>query len=124
MKPKKILIVEDSKLLHNMYRMMLRKYECTLIFALNGREGLDQLAGETDVDLIILDINMPVMTGIEFLQEVKKNEAYAQIPVVIISTEGKEADVERGMQLGAMGYITKPFQSPGLDDLIEKVFSN
>jgi CheY-like chemotaxis protein len=105
--PKKVLIVDDAKLLHRMYDVILRKY--TLVHAYDGREALQQLAQQRDIDLILLDINMPQMNGLEFLDHVKADPLHASIPVVIVSTEGKDADTARGMQAGAAAYVKKPF---------------
>lgn len=119
---KKVLIVEDSELLHNMYRILLKRYgNCTIVKAFNGREGLDLLSSDAQFDLILLDINMPVMNGIEFLAAMKQHKAFASIPVIIISTEGKEEDAKRGMELGASAYLVKPFQSGDLYALLERV---
>lgn len=121
---KKILIVDDSELIHNMYRLMLKKYKnSTLVSAKNGRQGLDKLAVEKNVDLILLDINMPVMNGLQFLEEVRNNREYREIPIIIISTEGKEEDTLKGLSMGASGYIVKPFRSDTLHSLIESIFS-
>jgi two-component system chemotaxis response regulator CheY len=88
---------------------------------MNGLEALDKLAQEEGIDLILLDINMPVMNGLEFLQRVQKEPAFQQIPVIIISTEGKEEDTIRGLKMGAKGYVKKPFQASELHGLIEKI---
>ncbi len=109
MVPKRVLIVDDSKLIHKMFEMMLRPYQ--LVHALDGREGLQKLVEYTDIDLILLDINMPNMNGLEFLAEVKRNAAFAAVPVIIVSTEGKEQDAEQAIEAGATAYITKPFRS-------------
>lgn len=119
MQPNKILVVDDSKLMHKMYEVMLRQY--TLIRALDGQEALDRLDEHPDVDLIFLDINMPRMNGLEFLEEVKQDSAKADIPVVIISTEGKEEDTQRGLEAGAVAYIKKPFQNEQILDIIAQV---
>lgn len=118
-KTRKVLVVEDSRLIHKMYEVMLRP--CMLIAAHDGREGLARLAENTDVDVIILDINMPHMTGLEFLGQVKADAAYAEIPVVIVSTEGKEEDVARGLQAGAVAYLKKPFQREDLLKIIGRL---
>jgi two-component system chemotaxis response regulator CheY len=102
-----------------MYEVMLRPN--VLIYALNGREGLQKLGEHADIDLILLDINMPVMNGLEFLQRIQKEPAYQPIPVIIISTEGKEEDTIRGLKMGAKGYVKKPFQASELHGLIEKI---
>ncbi len=123
---KKILIVEDSDLLHRMYELIFRRYRlegCVLLHAYNGREGVDQLARNSDVELVILDINMPIMSGLEFLQTIKRDSAFRDLVVIIISTEGKEDDTLRGLEAGARGYLTKPFQPTDLHKLIERVFA-
>jgi two-component system chemotaxis response regulator CheY len=119
---RKILAVDDSALIHQMYKLFLSRYKnCKLISAMNGLEALDKLGQEEGIDLILLDINMPVMNGLEFLQRVQKEAAYQGIPVIIISTEGKEEDTIRGLKMGAKGYVKKPFQASELHGLIEKI---
>jgi two-component system chemotaxis response regulator CheY len=119
MKPKKVLVVDDSKLLHRMFEMMLRGYP--LVHAYDGREALDRLAEHKDVDLILLDINMPRMNGLEFLAAVKANAEMARIPVVIITTEGTEDDTQRGLQAGAAAYVKKPFRNEELIGVINRL---
>ena len=119
MKPKKVLVVDDSKLLHRMFEMMLRGYP--LVHAYDGREALDRLAEHKDVDLILLDINMPRMNGLEFLAAVKANAELAKIPVVIITTEGTEDDTQRGLQAGASAYVKKPFRNEELLGVINRL---
>ena len=101
---RKILAVDDSALIHQMYKLFLSRYKnCKLISAMNGLEALDKLGQEDGIDLILLDINMPVMNGLEFLQRVQKEPAYQAIPVIIISTEGKEEDTDPRPQDGRQG---------------------
>jgi two-component system chemotaxis response regulator CheY len=109
MKPKKVLVVDDSKLLHRVFDLLLR--DCKVVHAGDGVEGIERLAQHADIDLILLDMNMPRMNGLEFLARVKGDAAKAGIPVVIITTEGKEADAERGMRAGASAYLRKPFRN-------------
>jgi two-component system chemotaxis response regulator CheY len=118
---KKVLVVDDSALIHKMYKMVLMRYKCEIIDALNGQEGLEKLEKNPDTGLILLDINMPVMSGIEFIKKVKALEQYSRIPIVMVSTEGKEEDTLRGLALGAAGYVKKPFQPSDLHALIEKL---
>ena len=110
---RKILAVDDSALIHQMYKLFLSRYKnCKLISAMNGLEALDKLGQEEGIDLILLDINMPVMNGLEFLQRVQKEPAYQAIPVIIISTEGKEEDTIRGPEDGRQGIRQEAL--PGL----------
>jgi two-component system, chemotaxis family, chemotaxis protein CheY len=118
---KKVLIVDDSSLIHQMYRLVLGRYSCEILDAMNGQQALDLLAVHEGVDLILLDINMPVMNGVQFMEKAGTLPAVRNIPVIIISTEGKESDTLRGLQLGAKGYLKKPFQPDLLHELIAKI---
>jgi CheY-like chemotaxis protein len=117
--PKKVLVIDDSKLIHKMFEVMLRSY--SLVHAKDGREGLERLHEHPDIDLILLDINMPSMNGFEFLEEVKRSEAFDKVPVIIVSTEGKDQDTVRGLQAGAAAYIKKPFHNEEILQLIERL---
>jgi two-component system chemotaxis response regulator CheY len=119
MEPKKILVIDDSKLIHKMFEVMLRPH--TLVHAEDGQEGLQRLVEHSDVDLVLLDINMPRMNGLEFLDAVRRNDAFAEIPVIIVSTEGKEEDTQRALDSGASAYIKKPFQSENIISVISEV---
>lgn len=115
----KVLVVDDSKLMHRMFEVMLRDH--TLVNAFDGREALDRLRDNPDTDLVLLDINMPTMNGLEFLAEVQKDGSLAEVPVIIISTEGKEEDTQRGLEAGASAYIKKPFRSDELRQVISEI---
>jgi CheY-like chemotaxis protein len=118
-KVKKILVVEDSRLVHRMYELMLRPH--LLVYALDGREGLQRLAEHADIDLIVLDINMPQVNGFEFLSHAKANPVFAKIPVIIVTTEGKDGDIQRGLDAGAAAYLKKPFLRDQLVEVMERV---
>jgi len=111
-----VLVVDDSKLMHKMYEVMLRQYP--LVYALDGRQALDRLQEHEDIDLVLLDINMPNMNGLEFLAQIRSNGAHQELPVIIISTEGRDEDTQRGLEAGATAYIKKPFHS---EDILEKI---
>jgi two-component system chemotaxis response regulator CheY len=102
-----------------MFEVMLRGFE--LVHAGDGQEGLQRLGEQADIDLILLDINMPNMNGLEFLNKVKQDAALADIPVIIVSTEGKEEDTIRGLEAGAAAYIRKPFRSEEILSIIERL---
>jgi two-component system chemotaxis response regulator CheY len=120
---KKVLIVDDSALIHQMYKLVFMRYRnCRLVSAMNGLEALDKLSQEDGIELVLLDINMPVMNGLQFLQNIQKEGVHKEVPVIIVSTEGKEEDTLRGLALGARGYVKKPFQPAELHAIIEKIF--
>ncbi len=118
MEPNKILVVDDSKLMHKVFEVMLRQYP--MVYAVDGRDALDKLDEHDDIDLILLDINMPNMNGIEFLGELRGRDEGSDLPVIIISTEGKEEDTRRGLEAGAVAYIKKPFRSEEILEIIAK----
>lgn len=119
MQPRKILVVDDSKLMHKMYEVMLRQYP--LVYASDGRQALDRLKENADTDLVLLDINMPNMNGLEFLAELRADSAHDDVSVIIISTEGREEDTARGMEAGATAYIKKPFRNEEILDVISRL---
>lgn len=118
---KKILVVDDSALIHQMYRLVMSRYKCEIVDAMNGQEALDVLAVQNDIQLVLLDINMPVMNGVQFLEKASAMGITKKIPIVVISTEGKEDDTIRGLKLGARGYLKKPFNPADLHDMIDKI---
>ena len=119
MQPRKVLVADDSKLMHKMYEVMLRQYPLT--FALDGRQALDRLREHPDIDLVLLDINMPNMNGLEFLEEIRSSGEHEDLRVIIISTEGRDEDAQRGMQAGASAYIKKPFHSEEILEVISQL---
>jgi len=117
----KVLVVDDSALIHQMYRLVLSRYACEIADAMNGQEALDVLARQDDIQLILLDINMPVMNGVQFLEKAAALGIQRRLPIIVISTEGKEEDTIRALKLGAKGYLKKPFSPPDLYKLIEQI---
>lgn len=107
MEPRKILAVDDSRLMLKMYEVMLRRFP--LVFASDGREALQRLDEHDDIDLVLLDINMPNMDGIELLGALRNDGRLDGLTVIIVSTDGKQEDTARGLEAGATAYITKPF---------------
>jgi CheY-like chemotaxis protein len=117
-KPNKVLVVDDSRLLHKMYGVMLEG--TPLVHAYNGFEALQKLAENPDVDLVILDINMPQMNGLELLGQLRGGSMLSRMSVIIVSTEGKEEDAKRGLFAGAKAYLRKPFRN---EDLVQTIAS-
>ncbi len=110
------LIVDDSSLMRKMIERALRLAGLDMdevLQAGNGEEALQVLRKETTngsvLNLIISDINMPVMDGLAFLEQRKKENLAQGVPVIMVTTEGSEAYVMRAIAAGAMGYICKPF---------------
>ena len=118
---KNVLIVEDSKAIRTMIRVSLE--ETGGFFAVeagNGFEALKTLPTRP-FDLIITDINMPDINGLELIGYVKSNPTYRNIPLIIVSTEKSEEDKKRGLALGAAGYVVKPFTKDDIRAMVAKV---
>ncbi len=118
---KNVLIVEDSKAIRSLIRIALE--EAGDFFAeeaSNGFEALKKLPTRK-FDLVITDINMPDINGLELIGFVKSNPAYQSIPLIVVSTEKTEEDRKRGMALGAAAYIVKPFKKEDLMTMVRKV---
>ena len=112
--------LEDSQLQAKMYKMVFGSYKgCELVFAQDGLEALNQLALEKDIDLIISDINMPKMDGLSFLQSMRM-EGYTT-PVIVISTEDKDDDIRKAIELGAKAYIKKPWKQDDIREIISRL---
>jgi CheY-like chemotaxis protein len=102
----RILVIEDDKFLRKACEVSLTKRGFTVLTAVDGEEGIRQ-AREGSPDLILLDMLMPKMTGIETLEVLKQDEQTRNIPVVILSNSSIEADVQKASALGAIGYLVK-----------------
>lgn len=107
---KHILIVDDSKTVRNLVAFIMRKEGFKVTAAEDGLDGLEKLYSEPKIDLIVSDINMPRMDGITFIRTVREQEAYRDIPIVVLSTEGEEKDIQIGLSIGANLYMVKPAQ--------------
>jgi two-component system chemotaxis response regulator CheY len=107
---KHILIVDDSKTIRNLVAFIMKKEGFKVTMAEDGLDGLEKLYSSENIDLIVSDINMPRMDGFTFIKTVREQEAYRDVPIVVLSTEGKEQDIRQGIQLGANLYMVKPAQ--------------
>jgi len=121
---KRILIVEDSPTMRALLNSALEGLEVPVKIteASSGFEALRCLPRES-FDLIVTDINMPDINGLELVSFAKNNNAYRSIPLVIVSTEGAERDRERGLELGADAYLVKPFEPENLREVVVDLLS-
>jgi two-component system chemotaxis response regulator CheY len=120
----RILIVEDSETMRALLASTLEALEqpVKITEAASGFEALRCLPRER-YDLIVTDINMPDINGLELVSFAKSNDAYRDIPLVIISTEGSERDREKGLSLGADAYLVKPFEPEALRDVARELLA-
>lgn len=114
------LIVDDSASIRQMVAYTLTQAGFTVTEAVNGQDALEKLEGRK-VDLIITDLNMPVMDGITFIRQTRSRTATKYTPVLMLTTESQEAKKQEGKAAGATGWIVKPFHPTKLLDVLPKV---
>ncbi|GAB6177982.1 response regulator [Desulfobaculum senezii] len=107
---KHILIVDDSKTVRNLVAFIMKKEGFKVTTAEDGLDGLEKLYSAEHVDLIISDVNMPRMDGFTFIKTVREQDTYRDVPIVVLSTEGQDKDIQTGLNLGANLYMVKPAQ--------------
>ena len=117
----KVLIVDDSKTIRMIVKKAFKPYDCELFEAENGQAGLEIAAGEKP-DLIILDITMPVMTGVEMLEKMKADPLLKDIPVIMLTAESGKDNVMAIVKMGVKDYMVKPFKGEQLTDRVKKLF--
>lgn len=117
---KKVLIVDDSTSMRNVISMTLQGAGYDVIEAHDGQNGLTRLDGQK-LNLIITDINMPVMDGLTFVKEVKKQAAYKFTPIIVLTTETDPAKRDVARASGAKAWVVKPFQPQQLLDAVTKL---
>lgn len=115
------LVVEDSPTMRQLIVFALRRLQAVKVTeADDGVDALKKLqAGKFDI--LITDINMPIMDGLKLVSMVRKDENHKEIPIIIITTEGAQEDRERALALGANAYITKPIQAPQVINTVKKL---
>ena len=117
---KRILAVDDEKHILRLVQINLEKAGYLVVTASNGREALEAVALERP-DLIVMDVMMPEMDGLEALQKLKSDDQTADIPVVMLTAKAQDADVFQGWQSGADLYLTKPFNPLELLTFVKRI---
>ncbi len=107
---KHILIVDDSKTIRNLVAFIMKREGFRVTMAEDGLDGLEKLYSAGKLDLIISDINMPRMDGFTFIKNIREQKNFRDIPIIVLSTEGQEDDIQKGLRLGANLYMVKPAQ--------------
>ena len=112
----KILVVDDSSVIRKIIKATIDTLQMETIEAQNGIEALEALSiKHNEIDLVLLDWNMPEMSGYEVLVEIKNNPLYRDIPTMMVTTEGQKSNIVAAVKAGAANYLTKPFTSEDLE---------
>ncbi len=115
------LVVEDSPTMRQLIVFALRRLPALKVTeADDGVDALKKLQGGK-FDILITDINMPIMDGLKLVSLVRKDELHKEIPIIIITTEGAQEDRQRALALGANAYITKPIQAPHVINTVKQL---
>jgi len=119
----KILIVDDDSTTRKLLGLYLKAKGYEVAYAENGLEGLQKL-GTENPNLIISDLNMPYMDGIEFVKNVRADATWHEIPILMVTTEGDPEERERAMSVGVNGYLVKPVTAELVTQNIKHILKN
>ncbi len=112
------LIIDDSRAMRRILRKIVTVLGFDVLEAGNGQEGLDLLIATEDVEVVLVDWNMPVMDGLEFVKAVRRNEKYASQKMIMVTTESEPSQMARALMSGVDEFVMKPFTS---EILLEKM---
>lgn len=121
--PKKILAVDDERHIVRLVQVNLERAGYEVVTAYDGKDALEKVASEQP-DLVVLDVMMPYMDGFEVLQNLRKNQATRELPVIMLTAKAQDADVFRGWQSGVDCYLTKPFNPMELISFVKRIFKS
>lgn len=119
---KQVWIVDDDQEMADAMRLMLEIIDCKTDHFLNARSAAKTLLSGKRPDLILLDINMPEVTGLDLLEFLRRRPEWNDLPIVMLSTEAADTTVDRAMSLGADGYVTKPVTIDELEQAVNAAF--
>ena len=112
------LVIDDSRAVRLLVGKILREQGFDVVAAAHGQEGLERLQENPEIRLVLVDWNMPVMDGLEFIQTVRKTPAWDEVRLVMVTTETESEQVQRAISAGADEYVMKPFTA---DVLVAKL---
>lgn len=117
---KRVMTVDDSASIRMMVMYTLRSAGFDVVEAVDGADALEKLC-DTDIQAMVVDVNMPRMNGLEFVRKLRKIPGYLTTPVIMLTTEAKDSLIEEGKQAGASGWMVKPFSPEQLIDVIRRI---
>ena len=121
--PKKILIVDDEPSIIVPVQFLMEQNGYDVMVAFSGEEAMEIIT-DKKVDLILLDIMLPVIDGFEVCQRVRENPQWNKIKIILLTALGSDANVEKGLALGADAYITKPFSNVDIVEQVKELLEN
>jgi two-component system chemotaxis response regulator CheY len=109
--PKTILVVDDSGTVRQQVSMALKQAGFAIVEAADGQEALAAIESNRAIDMVVCDVNMPILNGLEMVEKVKSNPAHKALPILMLTTEGQPSMIRRAKEAGAVGWIVKPFDA-------------
>ena len=119
---KQVWIVDDDEEMARAVGLMLKLLDCESVSFLNARSAARTLLSGRKPDALILDINMPEVTGLDLLEFVRRNQVWKGLPVVMLSSEAADVTVDKALAIGADGYVTKPVTLEELERVLGDAF--
>jgi DNA-binding response OmpR family regulator len=119
---KKVWIVDDDDEMSRAVSLMLKVLDCEVVSFLNARSAAQHLMAGRRPDALLLDINMPEVTGLDLLEFLRRNQAWKRLPIIMLSSEAADVTVDKAMSIGADGYLTKPIVIEELESMMANVF--
>jgi len=116
-----VLVVDDSQMVRQQVSQALGGAGFTIVEAVDGQDALEKIAARPELGLVVCDVNMPRMNGLEFLEKLRQKEGGARIAVVMLTTEGQPDLIQRAKALGAKGWVVKPFKPEQLAAVARKL---
>lgn len=116
---KTVMVVDDSVSMRQLVSFALKDAGYEVVPAVNGKDAFDKLNG-TRIDMVITDLNMPEMNGVDFIKKLRGKFGYKFTPVVMLTTESRETNKQEGREAGASGWLVKPFTPQQLIEVVKK----
>ncbi|MQA88923.1 MAG: response regulator [Gemmatimonas sp.] len=120
---RRVLVADDEPHIGRIIQLKLERAPYDVSFVSDGREALEKLSGNDPIDLVLLDIMMPYLSGLDVLQQMRELPHRRDTPVIILTAKGQDADRERAIELGAVDFLTKPFSPNKLLGRINEIFA-
>jgi two-component system chemotaxis response regulator CheY len=111
---KTVLVVDDSSTVRQQVALALKQAGFAILEAVDGQDALRTIESQSPIDMVVCDVNMPNMNGLELVEKVKSRPQHKALPILMLTTEGQPAMMKRAKQAGAVGWIVKPFDASQL----------
>jgi len=113
-----VMVVDDSKTVRNYHGTLLKSMGMDIVEAENGMEALEKSL-DNDIDLYLVDVNMPIMDGYSFIDDLRKQKSYTTVPIIMVTTQAKEEDKINAYKIGANLFETKPIRPEQLQAYVD-----